>query len=50
MKKKALALALGGLLASAAVPAYADFTLSILHINDVHSRICASERHLCAKC
>ena len=39
MKKKALALALGGLLASAAVPAYADFTLSILHINDVHSRI-----------
>lgn len=39
MKKKALALALGTLMASATAPAFADYTLSILHINDVHSRI-----------
>jgi len=39
MKKKVLALALGTMMASAAAPAFADFTLSILHINDVHSRI-----------
>jgi len=39
MKKTVLALALGTILASAAAPAFADYTLSILHINDVHSRI-----------
>ncbi|MGJ8528034.1 bifunctional metallophosphatase/5'-nucleotidase [Maritalea sp.] len=39
MKKKVLALALGAVLASVSAPAFADYTLSILHINDVHSRI-----------
>lgn len=38
MKKKALALALGTLMASATAPAFADYTLNILHFNDMHSR------------
>jgi 5'-nucleotidase/UDP-sugar diphosphatase len=38
MKKKALALALGTMIASAAAPAFADYTLNILHFNDMHSR------------
>lgn len=39
MKKQALALTLGMAVASFAAPALADFSLKILHINDVHSRI-----------
>ncbi|MFT6657145.1 bifunctional metallophosphatase/5'-nucleotidase [Maritalea sp.] len=38
MKKIALALALGTMMASAAAPAFADYTLNILHFNDMHSR------------
>jgi len=59
MKKKLLALALGGIMASATAPAFADYTLSILHINDVHSRIqpinkydsdCRAKDNVAGKC
>ncbi|MCF4099577.1 bifunctional metallophosphatase/5'-nucleotidase [Maritalea mediterranea] len=39
MKKQALAFTLGMAMAGIAAPAFADFSLKILHINDVHSRI-----------